>query len=112
MLETGPLRVLRSTHVLLTVPRSGFGSALKEESMTAARVLVLAVLVMAGASGCAMFNKGTLQYSRTFTIGKELVDLKDAMDKGALTQDEYAKAKKDILEGGPIKFEATCSAKE
>ena len=45
-------------------------------------------------------------------VGKELVDLKDAMDKGALTQDEYAKAKKDILAGGPVKFEADCSAKK
>lgn len=81
--------------------------------MKAARVLalVMAVMVMAGASGCAMFNKGTMHYSRTTTIGKELVDLKDAMDKGALTQDEYAKAKKDILEGGPVKFEA-CSGKK
>ena len=80
--------------------------------MTAARILVLAALVMAGASGCAMFNKGTLNYSRTITIGKELVDLRDAMDKGALTQDEYAKAKKDILEGGPVRFDASCSAKK
>jgi len=82
--------------------------------MTAARVLTLAaaVTVMVGASGCAMFNRGTLHYSRTTTIGKELVDLKDAMDKGALTQDEYAKAKKDILAGGPVKIDASCSGKK
>jgi len=82
--------------------------------MKAARILalVMAAMVMAGASGCALFNKGTLHYSRTTTVGKELVDLKDAMDKGALTQDEYAKAKKDILEGGPIKIDASCSAKK
>lgn len=82
--------------------------------MKAARVLTLvaAMMAMAGASGCAMFNKGTLHYSRTITVGRELVDLKDAMDKGALTQDEYAKAKKDILEGGPVRFEASCKAKK
>ena len=82
--------------------------------MTAARGLaVLAALaVMACASGCAMFNKGTLHYARTTTVGKELVDLKDAMDKGAVNADEYAKAKKDILEGGPVRFEASSSAKK
>ena len=82
--------------------------------MTAARVLALAAAaaVTAAASGCAMFNKGTLNYSRKFTVGRELVDLKDALDKGALTQDEYAKAKKDILEGGPVRFDASCSAKK
>lgn len=91
-----------------------FGRRLKEESMTAARVLTLAaaVTVMVGTSGCAMFNRGTMHYNRTTTIGKELVDLKDALDKGALTQDEYAKAKKDILEGGPVKIDASCTGKK
>jgi hypothetical protein len=82
--------------------------------MKAARVVgaALAVSLMMAASGCAMFNRGTLHYSRTTTMGKELVDLKDALDKGALTADEYAKAKKDVLAGGPIKFEASCSDKK
>jgi len=79
--------------------------------VTSVWVCAVAEAVMAGASGCAMFNKGTLNYSRTITIGRELVDLKDAMDKGALTQDEYAKAKKDILEGGPIKIDASSAKK-
>jgi hypothetical protein len=82
--------------------------------MTATKGLawIAAAALAVSASGCAMFNKGALNYSRTISIGKELVDLKDAMDKGALTQDEYAKAKKDILAGGPVKFEADCSAKK
>ena len=82
--------------------------------MTAIRGLGLgmAAALAVSASGCALFNRGTMHYSRTTTVGKELVDLKDALDKGAVTQDEYAKAKKDILEGGPIKFEAACSAKK
>lgn len=75
-------------------------------------VPALAVALMLGVCGCAMFNRGTLHYSRTVTIGKELVDLKDALDKGAVTADEYAKAKKDILAGGPVKFEASCSDKK
>ncbi len=81
--------------------------------MTAARGLgvIAAALMVAGVSGCAMFNRGTLHYSRTTTVGHELIDLKDAKDKGALSEEEYAKAKKDILEGGPVKLEATCSGK-
>jgi hypothetical protein len=86
----------------------------KEELMTATKGLGLGlVMVMAlalGASGCALFNRGTMHYSRTTTVGRELVDLKDALDKGVVTEDEYAKAKKDILEGGPVKFEASCKA--
>jgi len=82
--------------------------------MTALRaVAVLAAAAMvAGASGCAICNRGTMHYSRTTTMGKELVDLKDAKDKGAVTAEEYEKAKKDILEGGPVKFEASCSGKK
>jgi hypothetical protein len=82
--------------------------------MTSAKgwVWATAIALAVSASGCAMFNRGALHYSRTITIGKELVDLKDAMDKGALTQDEYAKAKKDILEGGPVKIEASCAGKK
>ena len=72
----------------------------------------LAVSLMMAASGCAMFNRGTMHYSRTTTMGKELIDLKDALDKGAVTSDEYAKAKKDILDGGPVKLEASCQAKK
>lgn len=80
--------------------------------MTATRGLawIAAIALAVSASGCAMFNRGTMHYNRTTTMGKELVDLKDAMDKGALTADEYAKAKKDVLEGGPVKFEAKCSS--
>ena len=82
--------------------------------MTATRGLawVAAAALAVSASGCALFNRGTMHYNRTTTVGKELVDLKDALDKGAVTQDEYAKAKKDILEGGPVKFEAKRSGKK
>ena len=66
--------------------------------------LIAAGVVLAGVSGCAMGNRGSMNYNRTTTVGKELIDLKDAKDKGALTDDEYARAKKDILEGGPVKM--------
>lgn len=74
---------------------------------------MLAVLALAatavGLSGCALLYKGSLHYNRTTPIGKELVDLQEAKTKDSLTDEEYAKAKKDILEGGPQKFEASCS---
>ena len=72
-------------------------------------VTVVALAVVAGGlSGCAMFNKGTLHYSRTTTIGEELVDLQEAKAKGAISDEEYTKAKKDILEGGPLKVDKAC----
>ena len=73
---------------------------------TQAVKVAVAVVLAAGVSGCAMFNRGTLNYTRTTTIGKELVDLKDANDNGALSDAEYAKVKKEIMEGGPIKADA------
>lgn len=70
--------------------------------------LCAAVLWAAGLSGCAMCNRGTMYYTRTTTMGKELIDLKEANEKGALSDAEYSKAKKDILDGGPIKIDAGC----
>jgi hypothetical protein len=67
-----------------------------------------AMLVAAGLSGCAMFNRGMMNYTRTTTIGKELIDLKDAKDKGALSDEEYAQTKKAILEGGPVQVSPAC----
>ena len=80
--------------------------------MTKRRMVTVVALaaVVGGLSGCAMFNKGALHYSRTTTIGKELVDLQEAKAKGAISDEEYTKAKKDILEGGPLKVEKACSA--
>jgi hypothetical protein len=71
-------------------------------------ILMAAALLAAGLSGCAMFNRGMMNYTRNTTIGKELVDLKDAKDKGALSEEEYLKAKKEILAGGPVKIESGC----
>ena len=62
----------------------------------------LALLVIISLTGCAMFNEGTLHYSRTSTIGKELVDLKEAKADGAISEEEYIKLKDEIMKGGPI----------
>ena len=62
----------------------------------------LALLVIISLTGCAMFNEGTLHYSRTSTIGKELVDLKEAKADGAISEEEYIKLKEEIMKGGPV----------
>jgi hypothetical protein len=66
---------------------------------------VLCCVVVGVLSGCAMFNKGTMHYSRTTTIGQELVDLMTARNKGVLTDEEYSKLKKEIMAGGPLQME-------
>jgi len=60
------------------------------------------LLITATLTGCAMFNKGTLHYNRTTTIGKELIDLKEAQKCGILTEEEYIDLKKEVMKGGPI----------
>ena len=65
---------------------------------------LLALLVIISLTGCAMFNEGTVHYNRTTTIGKELVDLKEARDDGAVSEEEYIKLKEEIMKGGPVKI--------
>lgn len=71
-----------------------------------AGILVVLILV-SGISGCAMGNRGTVHYNRTTTIGQELLDLQEAKDKGALSEQEYDKAKKDLLECGVFKLKCS-----
>ena len=75
--------------------------------MTMKRIVgILAVIILvSGITGCAIENKGTMHYNRTTTIGKELLDLKEAKDKGALSEEEYNKVKEDLLKSGSIKIE-------
>ena len=63
---------------------------------------LLVLLMMVSLTSCAMFNKGTMHYSRTTTIGQELMDLKTARDNEIITDEEYTKLKKEIMEGGPV----------
>lgn len=70
---------------------------------TTITMIVLMACAAVWVCGCAMFNKGTLHYNRTTTIGQELMDLKSAKDQGAITDKEYEGLKKEVMEGGPIK---------
>ena len=67
-------------------------------------VILAAIILVSGITGCAVGNKGTVHYTRTTTIGKELLDLKHAKDKDALSEEEYNKVRKDLMECGSIKF--------
>ena len=70
--------------------------------------IVVATALVGSLTGCALFSKGTLQYSRTTTVGQELLDLQDAKSKGALSDKEYVKAKKEILAGDPFRIDSSC----
>ena len=85
--------------------------SVKEKKMAIKRAaFILAVIILMGViSGCAIGNKGKLYYNRTTTTGQEMIDLKEALDKGAVTQEEYDKLKADLMKSEKFKFE--CSAK-
>lgn len=60
-------------------------------------MVVFLILVMATA-GCAWSVGGRTETVRNQpTLGQELLDLKAALDQGAITQDEYHHAKADLL---------------
>lgn len=61
------------------------------------KIILAGVLMVCGLSGCALFNKGSLQYTRTTTVGQEIMDLQQARDQNAITEEEYNNAKKEIL---------------
>lgn len=63
---------------------------------------IVAGVLVAGLSGCALLNKVDVEYSRHTTIGQELIDLQKAKDKGVISDEEYFNAKKDVLAGGPV----------
>lgn len=58
----------------------------------------LALSLIAGLSGCAILNRADLQYTRTTSLGQDLIDLKDAKDRNAITEEEFEAAKKALLE--------------
>lgn len=62
------------------------------------RSLTLALLLAGSLTGCALFNETEVAYSRHVSLGQELIDLKSALDQGAITAEEYARAKRAVLE--------------
>lgn len=70
--------------------------------MNAWKVWMAAGVLVFGISGCAMLNRVDMQYTRTTTIGQELIDLQKAHEKGVISDEEYICTKKEILAGGPV----------
>lgn len=62
------------------------------------KIILAGGLMVCGLSGCALFNKGSLQYTRTTTVGQEIMDLQQARDQNAITEAEYNRAKKEMLD--------------
>ena len=61
--------------------------------------LAMALTAITFLSGCAgaAFNKVSVTANRHITIGKELIDLKEAHKKGIISDTEYMQTKKQIL---------------
>ena len=64
------------------------------------RVVLLAVcgLLLFSVTACGGGGADVKSEISTTTVGQQLIDLKKALDSGALTQQEYEKERKKILE--------------
>lgn len=60
--------------------------------------LGLAVLAAALSSGCVVALGNKVPENKP-TLGKQLTDLKQARDSGAINEEEYQAAKKRLVEG-------------
>ena len=51
-------------------------------------IILISILILLVQTSCALLNKahGELQYNNNVTKGKELLDLKKALDEGAINQ--------------------------
>ncbi|MCA8979115.1 MAG: SHOCT domain-containing protein [Planctomycetes bacterium] len=58
----------------------------------------LACVALLSVSGCMIGNSGKIVLSRHISVGQELIDLKEALDRGAITDEEYLEVKGKLLE--------------
>ncbi len=68
-------------------------------------MLLISILSIVMVSSCGSLNKaeGQFHYNNTITKGQELLDLKKALDEGAINQDEYDLMKDKIINDEYIK---------
>jgi hypothetical protein len=59
----------------------------------------LAIVLGMSLSACGGGGGPTTVQNTTVSKGQQLMDLKEALDKGAITQDEYDAQRKKILNG-------------
>ena len=61
--------------------------------------LAIAAVVLTLLSGCVVALGNKVPEDRKATLGKQLTDLKQARDSGAITEEEYQTAKKRLIDG-------------
>lgn len=65
---------------------------------TSGACLVLIAVLGGTCVGCGSSTKVDVA-SKNTTVGQELQDLEDARDRGLITEDEYQKQRRRIMEG-------------
>lgn len=71
--------------------------------MTPRRLLLCALAACAALAGCGSSSKANVTVTGTTTVstGQELIDLKRALDEGAISQRDYDKVHKILLSRKP-----------
>ena len=71
--------------------------------MTSRRLLVCALAACAVLSGCGSSSRANVTVTGTTTVstGQELIDLKRALDEGAISQRDYDKVRQILLARKP-----------
>ena len=64
------------------------------------KIALLTIIIFLAFTSCATLNRahGELQFHKNTTKGQELLDLKKALDEGALTSTEYELIKQRIID--------------
>ncbi len=66
-------------------------------TFSASRFFAAALLAASFVVGCGGGGAKVQQSTTTTTMGQELIDLKESHDRGIITDEEYKKAKKEIM---------------
>ena len=61
-------------------------------------IIILSILFSTSCTSIDLFNKDTYSTNITTTVGDELIDLKKALDSGAINQEEYDVMKEKLLQ--------------
>ncbi len=61
-------------------------------------LLMVCVFLLCGVAACGGGGADVRSEITTATVGQQLMDLKKALDSGAITQQEYEQQRKKILE--------------
>ncbi|MFM7259992.1 MAG: SHOCT domain-containing protein [bacterium] len=95
---------VRKLHALTALPLSlVLAAACRRDALLRGRGKLPSLAILGAiaslSGGCVAV--GGARHSEQPTLGKQLVDLKAALDTGAITEAEYAAAKSRMLTGNP-----------